>query len=197
MHAHGRDQAQATDCLGPHRDALEHGKAIGSEFLRNCQHRGHDDRARVHRPAFEGVVEILAMRGGAVDERAAGSVDCAGVADGRRAAGSEAGRGDRSNVVAPPCRHAKPDHVQHQVLRHGARARRQPHRVERGDALGESLRDRFAHHDGRPAKPSCSLDSDRAGRRDDVAVGCGPLDNRRETSCGPIECARSGKPAAP
>ena len=38
---------------------------------RRRQHGRHDHRAGMHRPALERVVEILAMRGGAVDERGA------------------------------------------------------------------------------------------------------------------------------
>ena len=43
----------------------------------------HDHGAGMHRPAFEGVVEILAMRRGAVDEGGAGGTQRAGVADRR------------------------------------------------------------------------------------------------------------------
>ena len=50
------------------------------------EHRRHDHRAGMDRPALEGVVEILAMRGGAVDERGIVAVEPPRMADGRRTA---------------------------------------------------------------------------------------------------------------
>ena len=47
--------------------------AIGIVPLAGRRHRRHDHRAGMDRPAFKGVVEILAMRRGAVDECGAGS----------------------------------------------------------------------------------------------------------------------------
>ena len=43
--------------------------------LAGGEHRRHDHRAGMHRPAFEGVVEILAMRRRAVDEGGAAAVN--------------------------------------------------------------------------------------------------------------------------
>ena len=49
--------------------------------LAGRQHRRHDHGAGMHRPALEGVVEILAVGRGAVDEGGAGRAHGARVAD--------------------------------------------------------------------------------------------------------------------
>ena len=49
-------------------DADKCGLAVALLPLAGRQHRRHDDRAGMHRAALEGVVEILAMGRGAVDE---------------------------------------------------------------------------------------------------------------------------------
>ena len=51
------------------RDAEQRGAAVAAEALAGGEHRRHDHGARMHRPALEGVVEILAVRGGAVEQR--------------------------------------------------------------------------------------------------------------------------------
>ena len=53
----------------PAGDALLHVGAHERAMLRDREHRGNDHRARMHRPAFERVVVVLAVRGRAVDER--------------------------------------------------------------------------------------------------------------------------------
>ena len=53
----------------PDGDAEQRGAAVAAEALARGEHRRHDHRAAVHRAALEGVVEILAVRGGAVDHR--------------------------------------------------------------------------------------------------------------------------------
>ena len=59
-------------------------RGLAAELLRSArEHRGHDHHARVHRPALEGVVEVLAVRRRAVDERGAGGIEVARVADRR------------------------------------------------------------------------------------------------------------------
>ena len=63
---HGAETAQHLDA---NRDALQRRRAIRIMPLARGKHRRHDHRAGVHRPALEGVVEILAMRGGAVHQR--------------------------------------------------------------------------------------------------------------------------------
>ena len=55
--------------------------AIGIVALASREHRRHDHGAGMHRTALEGVVEILAVRGGAVDEGGAGRAHRARMAD--------------------------------------------------------------------------------------------------------------------
>ena len=64
-----RDEAQAAQRLDADRDAKESIAAAAPEALAGGKHRGHDHGAGMHRPAFERVVEVLAMRCGAVHER--------------------------------------------------------------------------------------------------------------------------------
>ena len=75
---HGREPAHGLDA---DRDAEERGAPVRIVPLAGRQHRRHDHRAGMHRAALEGVVEILAMRRGAVDEGGAGRGHGAGVAD--------------------------------------------------------------------------------------------------------------------
>ncbi len=60
--------------LGADRDAEQRRGAVRPVALAGRQHRRHDHRAGMHRAALEGVVEILAMRRGAVDEGGAGAL---------------------------------------------------------------------------------------------------------------------------
>jgi hypothetical protein len=50
---------------------LSAGRTVRIVPLAGGEHRRHHDRAGMHRPALEGVVEILAMRGRAVHQRGA------------------------------------------------------------------------------------------------------------------------------
>ena len=102
---------------------------------------GTIDRAGMHRAAFEGVVEILAMRGGAVDEGGARRAQRAGVAD-RRARPVVVAAGERAlDVVLVARGDAEPDHVDQQVLAFLPDRRRQRIGAQRSDALGQMLRD--------------------------------------------------------
>src|SRR5262249_17464498 len=60
----GRTRAGPADHLDADRDAEQRRGSIGVVALAGCEHRRHDDGAGMHRTAFEGIVEILAMRGG-------------------------------------------------------------------------------------------------------------------------------------
>ena len=103
------------------------------------EHRRHQHRAGVHRAAFEGVVEVLAVRGGAVDEGGTGCAQSSRVAD----------RGAWSVVVpAFQCGldiifvargDAEADDVDQCCLALGAN--RVGQRTDRGDAVGEMLGD--------------------------------------------------------
>ena len=80
---HGREPAHGLDA---DRDAEQRRASVGMVPLASRQHRRHDHRAGMHRTALEGVVEILAMRRGAVDEGGAGRGHGARVPDGRAGA---------------------------------------------------------------------------------------------------------------
>ena len=64
-----RDEAHAAHQLDAGGDALDDGVAGEPAMLGGREHSGHDDRAGMHRAAFERVVVILAVRRRAVDER--------------------------------------------------------------------------------------------------------------------------------
>ena len=76
----------------------------------------------MHRAALEGVVVILAVRRGAVDQRGAERVEAAGVAE-RRARAAAIARGERGGDVGlAPRRDAQPGDVHEEMTRrlHGA-----------------------------------------------------------------------------
>jgi hypothetical protein len=87
----GRDEAQAAHRLDAGSDAEERRPAVAAETLARRKNRGHDDRAAVHRAALEGVVEVLAVRGGAVDHRRILGAETAAVPDRSAAAATRAG----------------------------------------------------------------------------------------------------------
>ena len=72
VHHLRRNQAEPAHHLDADRDACAAQPCRRAAVsLADRQHRRHDHRAGVHRPALERVVEILAVRRGAVDERRA------------------------------------------------------------------------------------------------------------------------------
>ena len=83
----GATRLRAAHELAAHRHAAQRILAGDLFPLADREHRRHDHRAGVHRAALEGVVEVLAVRRGAVDERRAAGVERALVADGGAAAG--------------------------------------------------------------------------------------------------------------
>ena len=80
---HRRHQAEPAQQLRPGDDADEQAVAAEPFPLARGEHRGDDDGAGMDRPALERVVEVLAVRGGAVDERRAERIEPAGVAERR------------------------------------------------------------------------------------------------------------------
>ena len=79
----GHHQAQPAKHLGADRNADQRHAAVGTVPFAGRQHRRHDHRAGMDRTALKGVIEILAMRRGAVDEGSTGGVERARVADHR------------------------------------------------------------------------------------------------------------------
>ena len=109
--------------------------------LAGRQHRRHDHRAGMHRPALEGVVEILAMRRGAVDQSGAGRAQRARMAD-RRARPVVVAAGERAfDVVLVARGDAEADDVDQQILAFLAHRLRQRIGAQRDDALGQLLGD--------------------------------------------------------
>ena len=138
VNARGSDEASAAHELDADRDAGERVRALQLVSLRHRQHRGNDHRAGVHRPAFERVVEILAVRGGAVHERRARGVERARMADRAAAARALPSGERRAHVVGPARGHAKTSHVDEELLRRFAEIdrRRACARDARGELLG-------------------------------------------------------------
>ena len=83
----GCDQARAAGQLDTDRNALQGRQAREALALGDCENRGDDDGAGMDRAAFERVVEVFAMRGGAVHKRRAGGIQRARLADGGAVAG--------------------------------------------------------------------------------------------------------------
>ena len=79
-------EAQPAQHFGADRNPDQRHAAIRIMPLAGGEHRRHDHRAGMHRAALERVVEILAMRGGAVDESRACRSQRARVADRRAGA---------------------------------------------------------------------------------------------------------------
>src|SRR5262249_37533163 len=64
VHRLGGNAAEPAHPLDAARDAEQRGGSVGMVALAGCEHRRHDDGAGMDWTAFEGIVEILAMRGG-------------------------------------------------------------------------------------------------------------------------------------
>ncbi len=78
-----RHEARAAHQFGADRRSPCDGSGLDKLFpLGQRENRRHHHRARVHRAAFEGVVEIFAMGRGAVHESGAGGVERTRMADG-------------------------------------------------------------------------------------------------------------------
>ncbi len=109
--------------------------------LAGGKHRGHDDGAGMHRAAFEGVVEVLAMRRRAIDESGARRVEQARMADhGADAFVVKAGQRAR-DVVLIARGDAETDHVDHEILAFARRQRRKHPGLHGGDLVGKRLGD--------------------------------------------------------
>src|SRR5207248_3403270 len=138
VNAHGSDEARAAHELDAYRDAGERVHALQLVSFRHRQYGRHDHRTGVHRAAFERVVEILAVRGRAVDERGAGRVERARMGDCGTAACALPACDGRAYVVRPARGDAKTGHVYHELLRRLAEIGRRRARAlnARGELLG-------------------------------------------------------------
>ena len=142
VHGLRHHEAQPAQHFGADRDPDQRHAAIGIVPLAGGEHRRHDHRAGMHRAALEGVVEILAMRGGAVDEGRARRGQRARVPDRRARAVIVAARQRASDVVLVARGDAQADHVDQQILAFARGRRRQVRRLQRDDLFGKRFGDR-------------------------------------------------------
>ena len=94
-------------------------------MLRDREHCGNDDRARMHGPAFERVVVVLAMRGRAVDERRVVRTERAHMTDGGGFPFRRDARARCLDVVVVARGDAEARDVEHQEMHGLARSRRE------------------------------------------------------------------------
>src|SRR5688572_11687368 len=112
------DQAEPAQQLRAGNDADDKTVAAESFPLADRQHCGNDDGARMDWTTLEGVVEVLAMGGRAVDEGCAERVEAACMSQRHAGTSTIDGSHDRSNVVAAACRDAQTGDVEKQPARH-------------------------------------------------------------------------------
>ncbi len=137
----GHDEAQAAERLEPGRDSNERRCAGKRIALAGSEQRRHDHGAGMHRAAFEGIVEILAVRRRAVDECRAGRAQPPAMANRGARPIVVAGRERAPDIIGVSGGDAQPDHVDEQVLAFAPDAFRQKCGIERGDARGQVLGD--------------------------------------------------------
>ena len=118
-------EAQPAQHFGADRDPDQRHAAVGIVPLAGGEHRRHDHRAGMHRAAFKRVVEILAMRGGAVDEGGARRSQRARVTDRRAWAVIVAARQRASDIVLVARGDAEADDIDQQILAFARGRRRQ------------------------------------------------------------------------
>src|SRR3954454_9208007 len=83
----GRDEARAAHELRSDRDTRQRVLSGNMFALGEREDGRNDDGAGMDGTAFEGVVEVFAVRGGAVHERCASGIERTRVAERRAAAG--------------------------------------------------------------------------------------------------------------
>ena len=134
-----RDEAQPAHGLDADGDPEEGRAAVELLPLADGEQRRHDHRAGMDRAAFEGVVEILAVNRGAVDERGRGRRKCGGVADGRaRPLVVAAGERDL-DVILVARGDGETDDVDQKLRAFLPHRRGQPRGIERADLLRQML----------------------------------------------------------
>ncbi len=144
VHAHRRHAAQPAHQLAADRDAAQQVRAAQAMALGRREHGRHDDRTGMHRTALVGVVEILAVRRGAVDEgrRFGAQRESAGIADDSARPRLLDRRDGGLDIVGVARRHAQPGDVEQQALAERARrgvALRVERRQPRRDLLGDGF----------------------------------------------------------
>ena len=141
VHGLRHHEAQPAKHFGADGDPDQRHAAVGIMPLAGGQNRRHDHRAGMHRAALKGIVEILAMRGGAVDESGARRVQRALVADRRARAVIVAACQRARDVILVARGDAEADHVDQQILAFARGRRRQCARLQRNDLFGKRFGD--------------------------------------------------------
>src|SRR5262245_16632861 len=146
----GHDGTQAAHDFRADGDAQQCRAAFRLVPLASGQDGWHNHRAGVYRPAFKRIVEILAVRRGAVDECRSRGAERAGMADSRArplviAAGERA-----SDVSLVAGSDAESDHINEQILALSTHGGGQIVGAQRGNRRSEllgngSLRQSGAH----------------------------------------------------
>jgi hypothetical protein len=109
VHGLRRDEAQPAHSLDTDGNSAQRRRPACDVALAGSEHRRNDDGARMHRTAFERIVEIFPMRRGAVDESSpGGAAECRVAEDGARS-------------VLVPGGKAEPHYIDEQVLAHATR----------------------------------------------------------------------------
>ena len=113
-----RHQAQPAHQFGADDDATQQGRPAQAFAFAGGQDGRHDHGAGMNRAAFEGVVVVLAVRGGAVDQRGIEGTEAAGVAERGAGAARIGGRQGGGDVALVTACHTEPEDVEHQPPRH-------------------------------------------------------------------------------
>ncbi len=111
VHGGRHDNGEAAQQFVADTDSGQNIVAGTAAALGGGEGGGNDNGAGMDRRAFEGIVVIFAVGGGAVDQRGAGHVQPLGVSDGGDAAAFRGGT-NRQDVIQVPCRQAQPGDIE-------------------------------------------------------------------------------------
>ena len=142
VHGLRHNEAETAEHLGAHRNPRQRHAAIRIVPLARSEHRRHDDRTGMDRPALESIVEILAMRRGTVDKGRARGRQRTLVADDRAGSVVVAARERAARVVLVARGDAEASDVNQQILAFAQRRRRQNARRQACDFLRQGFGDR-------------------------------------------------------
>ncbi len=101
-----RHKTHAAHELNAYRDPAHDGISIQTALLGNGKYGGNNDRAGMHRTPFEGIIVILAMRGGAIDQCRIIGAEASLMTDSRRGAILDRARARGSHIILVARGHA-------------------------------------------------------------------------------------------
>jgi hypothetical protein len=135
----GHHEAQSTKHFGADRYSHKRHAAVGIVPFASGKNRRHDHGAGMHGAALEGIVKVLTMRCGAVDEGRVRGIERAPMAY-RRAGAIIVARRDRTpHVILVARGDAQSDDIDQQVFAFAHSLGRQVARPQRRDPLGKRL----------------------------------------------------------